>query len=169
MPSPFIVAPWVVDANPDVIRLIMAAFVALSVWPAWASRLRIHGRAGLVVAGAIAGVFGPIIGANGILVAPFFVREDWRKEEIIATLAVGQSVGHLVKITAFSVSGFDVLARLDLLVPMAIAAIAGALIGRRLVGLFSEHTFRLFIRAVMLVLSARLAYDGVGGLIGAAA
>lgn len=164
VPAPFVVAPWVVGAEPDVIRLIMAAFVGLSVWPAWARRLRIHSRVGLVVAGGIAGMIGPIVGANGILVAPFFVRDDWRKEEIIATLAVGQSAGHLLKIAAFAANGFDVFGRLDLLVPMAIAALAGTLIGRRLVGLFSEHTFRTFVGAIMLVLAIKLAYDGVVGL-----
>lgn len=166
VPGPFLVAPLVVDANPDWIRLIMAGFIAMAVWPSWAQRLRIHGRAGLLVAGAIAGIVGPIVGATGILVAPFFLRDDWRKEQIIATMAVAQAAGHLLKIGAFSLNGFNAFARLDLLVPMAIAALVGTLIGRRLVGVFSEAGFRRLIRALMLVLSAKLAWDGLSGLLG---
>ena len=165
VPGPFLVAPLVVDANPDWIRLIMAVFIAMAVWPAWAQRLRIHGRGGLLAAGAIAGVIGPVVGATGILVAPFFLRDDWRKEQIIATMAVAQASGHLLKMAAFSLNGFNVLARLDLLVPMAIAALVGTLIGRRLVGLFSEARFRQMIRAVMLVLAVKLAWDGLAGLL----
>ncbi|MES1928507.1 hypothetical protein SADO_04590 [Salinisphaera dokdonensis CL-ES53] len=165
VPGPFLIAPLVVDANPDWIRLIMAVFIAMAVWPSWAQRLKIHGRVGLLVAGAIAGVVGPVVGATGILVAPFFLRDDWRKEQIIATMAVAQACGHLLKMAAFSMNGFNVLARLDLLVPMAIAALIGTLIGRRLVGLFSEHSFRYMIRIVMLVLSVKLAWDGVAGLL----
>ena len=165
VPGPFLIAPLVVDANPDWIRLIMAVFIAMAVWPTWAQRLKIHGRVGLLVAGAIAGVVGPVVGATGILVAPFFLRDDWRKEQIIATMAVAQASGHLLKMAAFSMNGFNVLARLDLLVPMAIAALIGTLIGRRLVGLFSEHSFRYMIRILMLVLSVKLAWDGVAGLL----
>lgn len=64
VPGPFLVAPLVVDANPDWIRLIMAAFIAMAVWPTWAQRLKIHGRGGLLAAGAIAGVVGPVVGAR---------------------------------------------------------------------------------------------------------
>lgn len=165
VPGPFLSAPLVVAVNPDWIRLIMAAFVALAVWPAWASRLKIHGRVGLVVGGAIGGVLGPVVGATGILVAPFFVRDDWRKEQIIATLAVAQAGSHLLKIAAFSASGFNVLARLDLLVPMAAAALVGTLIGRRMVGVFSEAGFRRAVRVIMVLLAARLAWDGITGLL----
>ena len=165
-PGPFLVAPLVVNADPDWIRLIMAVFLGLAVWPGWAQRLKIHGRGGLLAAGAIAGIVGPVVGATGILVAPFFLRDDWRKEQIIATMAVAQAGGHLLKMAAFSVNGFDVLARLDLLVPMAIAALVGTLIGRRLAGLVSETGFRTLVRAIMLVVSIRLAWAGLTGLLG---
>ena len=107
---------------------------------------------------------GPVVGATGLLVAPFFLRDDWRKEQIIATLAVAQAGSHLLKIGAFSLSGFNVFARLDLLLPMALAALLGTLVGRRLHGVFSERGFRLAVRAVMIVLALRLAWDGLGGL-----
>ncbi|KEZ77127.1 sulfite exporter TauE/SafE family protein [Salinisphaera hydrothermalis] len=164
VPVPFLVAPWVASANPDVLRLIMAVFIALGIWPVWARYLRLHGRAGLLVAGLIAGVMGPLVGGVGVLVAPFFLRDDWRKNNIIATMAVGQMCAHAVKIVAFSINGFNVFARLDLLVPMALAAIAGTLIGRRLGGVLSERVFRIVFRSILLALVAKLAWDGLAGL-----
>lgn len=80
-------------------------------------------------------------------------------------MAVAQASGHLLKMAAFSLNGFNVLARLDLLVPMAIAALVGTLIGRRLVGLFSEARFRQMIRGLMLGLAVKLAWDGLAGLL----
>lgn len=165
-PGSFLVAPLVVDADPDLIRLIMAVFLAVAIWPAWAQRLKIHGRIGLLVAGAIAGLVGPVVGATGILVAPFFLRDDWGRRQIIATMAVAQAGGHLLKIAAFSVNGFNAFERLELLVPMAIAALVGTLIARRMAGLVSEAGFRTLVRAIMLVVSIRLAWDGLAGLLG---
>ena len=125
VPVPFIVAPLVAAANPDVLRIIMAVFIALGVWPAWARWLRLHGRGGLLVAGAIAGVMGPLVGGIGVLVAPFFLRDDWKRENVIATMAVGQACGHAAKIVAFSMAGYNVLVRWDLLVPMVAVSIIG--------------------------------------------
>lgn len=164
VPLPFLVAPWVASANPDVLRLVMAVFIALGIWPVWARYLRLHGRAGLLIAGVIAGVMGPLVGGVGVLVAPFFLRDNWRKNHIIATMAVGQTCAHGVKIAAFSLNGYNVFARLDLLVPMALAAAVGALIGRRLGGLFSERVFRIVFRTILLALAAKLAWDGLAGL-----
>lgn len=165
-PGPFLIAPLVVDANPDWIRLILAAFILAASWPGWAARLRMHGRVGLLVAGAIAGVTGPVVGGVGVLVAPFFLRDDWRKEEVIATMAAAQMLGHALKIVAFSANGFNVFARLDLLVPMVVAAAIGAVIGRQLVRFVSERRFRQLCRAILVLLALKLAFDGALGLIG---
>lgn len=166
IPGPFLIAPLVVDANPDWLRLIMAVFIAMGVWPAWAGYLRMHGNAGLLVAGLIAGVMGPLVGGTGPLVAPFFLRKDWRKEHVIATMAFAQMCSHAVKIVAFSINGYNVLARLDLLLPMAAAVILGTIIGRRLGGYFSERRFRVLVRTILLLLAAKLAFDGMSGLLG---
>ncbi|ROO25218.1 hypothetical protein SAHL_14750 [Salinisphaera orenii YIM 95161] len=165
-PGPFLVAPWVVAADPDWIRLLLGLFILATSWPGWAAHLRMHGRVGLLVAGAIAGVSGPVVGGVGVLVAPFFLRDDWRREEIIATMAVAQMLGHALKIAAFSANGFNVLARLDLLVPMVVAAALGAVIGRRLVRYVSERRFRQLCRAILVVLALKLAWDGLAGMLG---
>ena len=152
--------------EPLLVAVLVAVFVAMGIWPSWAVRLRLHGRVGMLAAGTISGILGPLVGATGILVAPFFLRDDWRKEQIVATMAFAQMCGHALKIAAFSANGFNVFARLDLLIPMLIAAIMGAVIGRQLVGLFSETRFRQLFRLILMVLSLKLGWDGLSGLLG---
>lgn len=167
VPGPFLIAPLVTAANPDVLRLLMAVFIALGIWPVWTRYLHLQSRGGLLIAGVIAGVMGPLVGGIGVLVAPFFLRDNWKKEHVIATMAVAQMCSHAIKIVAFWVNGYNVFARADLLVPMALATIVGAVIGRQLVGLLSEQTFRIVFRSILLLLVVKLAWDGIRGLSGA--
>lgn len=169
VPSPFLVAPLVVRADADALRLLMAAFVLLALVPGWVQRIRLHGPVGMVIAGVIAGGAGMVVGATGLLIAPFFLREDWSKEKVIASIAVCQTLAHLLKIAAFASHGFVLLDELALLLPMSAAVIVGTLLGRRLVGLFDERVFRLVFRTILLLLAARLAYDGATGLLGGGA
>lgn len=163
--TPFAVAPLVARADPDLVRLAMAAFIAVALYPDWLQRLRLHGPAGLVVAGVLAGGLGMVVGATGLLIAPFFLREQWSKETVIATMAVCQTLLHTTKIVAFSSYGFGLLAHWHLLLPMAAAVVAGTLIGRRLVGVLDERRFRVAVRVILALLALRLAYDGAHGVL----
>lgn len=165
VPAPFVVAPLVLNADPDWLRLIMAAFVITAMWPRWAQDLRLHGPSALVIAGAISGGIGMVVGATGILMAPFFLRDDWSRQQIIATMATAAACAHALKLIAFSVYGFDFLARLGWFVPMALAVVAGSFLGRRLIGLFSERLFRIVLRSILALLAFKLAYDGLAGVL----
>ena len=78
-------------------------------------------------------------------------------------MAVGQACGHAAKIVAFSLAGYSVLARWELLVPMVAASIAGTLIGRRLNEHVPEHVFRVVVRAILIALALKLGVDGFRG------
>lgn len=164
VPAPFIMAPLVAQANPDWIRLGMAAFILLAIWPQWISRIRMQGRTGMAVAGGIAGGVGSIVGASGLLIGPFFLRRDWAKETVIATLAAAQAAAHLLKVVAFASFGFAVFDEWELLLPMALAVIAGTLLGRLSAGRVAEGQFRLLFRSVLGILAIKLAWDGLSGL-----
>lgn len=164
VPSPFLVAPLVVRADPDIVRLLMAGFLLLALVPGWIRRIRLHGPAGMVAAGVIAGGAGMVVGATGPLIAPFFMRDDWSKETVIASIAVCQTLSHLLKIVAFAGYGFSLLDQWTLLLPMCVAVIVGTLLGRRLVGVFNERGFRIAFNAILLLLALRLAWDGISGL-----
>lgn len=164
VPAPFVVAPFVVDANPDWIRLGMAAFILLALWPKALSFIHIYGAVGMVSAGVLAGGVGMIVGATGMLIAPFFLNPAWDKQRVIASLAVCQTFAHLLKITAFASYGFSVFEHWQWLIPMALAVIAGTWLGKRLHGRINEKQFQILFRSILALLAIKLAWDGVVGL-----
>lgn len=165
LPAPFALAPLVVALPADVVRIMMAAFLLLALVPGWLVQLRLAGAPGLVVAGALSGGLGTVVGATGLIIAPFFLDRGWPKETVIATMAVCQAAGHATKIAAFAVAGFGLGGQLDLLWPMALAVVAGTALGRWLIGLVDESRFRWLVTMILLVLACQLGVDGVIGLV----
>jgi uncharacterized protein len=163
-PAPFIVAPLIANANEHWMLILMALFIVLTLWPRWIRLLRLEGRTGMVVAGILTGGLGSLVGATGTLIAPLFLRSDWSKQTTIATLAMCQSIAHLLKIIAFSSFGFGILEHWNILVPMCVAVILGTLIGSRLHGRLDEDRFVLIFRGILAVLAFKLLFDGVSGL-----
>ena len=116
-------------------------------------------RWAFVPAGFVGGVITILIGASGPYLAALFLRDDMDRETIIATKAVVQTVGHLLKIPAFLSIRFDYLAHLDLLLPLLACAVAGTLFGTWALGKMGERIFRVFFRVVLLALALRLVLD----------
>lgn len=164
-PAPFIVAPLIANANEHWMLILMAAFILFTLWPRWIRLLRLEGRAGMVVAGILTGGLGSLVGATGTLIAPLFLRSDWSKQTTIATLAMCQSIAHLLKIIAFASFGFGILEHWQLLLPMSLAVIVGTLIGSRLHGRLDEDRFVVIFRVILAVLAIKLLFDGVSGLV----
>ena len=169
VPAPFLVAPLIARADAHVMQLVMAAFLGLSLWPRWLKFVRLEDRAGIIVSGVITGGVGSVVGATGTLIGPFFLRAGWSRETVIATLAVCQAAGHLLKVLAFGVYGFGVLEHWRLLVPMCAAVIAGTFFGRGVGKRFSDDFFDLVFRVILGVLALKLGWDGVTGLMAGAA
>jgi len=114
--------------------------------------------------GAVVGTFGVVVGATGPLIAPFFLRSGWKKEQIIATKATCQAYNHLLKIGAFSLiapmvtgkAAFPVLEQGLLAAPLLGAVVLGTFLGKRLLGHLNEARFRQIYRAVLTVIAIRL-------------
>lgn len=168
IPAPFLALPLVAAFPVDGLRLFMAGFILLALWPGWLARLKLQGTAGLLLSGLVAGGVGMVTGATGLLIAPFFLRDGWSKETVIATMAVCQSAAYLVKIFAFALHGESLLTHWQWLLPMVIAVIIGTLVGRRLVNVFDEAGFRRVFRLLLAVLALKLAWDGASGMLVAA-
>jgi uncharacterized membrane protein YfcA len=166
-PAPFLVAPLIARANEHWLLITMAGFIYLTLWPRWLKWLRLEGRAGMVAAGVITGGLGSLVGATGTLIAPLFLRSDWRKETTIATLALCQAIAHLLKIIAFATVGYGLFEHWQLLLPMVLAVVVGTLIGSRLHGRLSEERFVGMFRLILGALATKLLYDGAMGLLAA--
>ena len=101
------------------------------------------------------------IGATGPLLAPFFLRDDFSKENVIATKAACQFWLHLTKVPAFLVLGFDYVEHLPLLAALIVAVIIGTYSGKRLLARASHRWFLIAFQTVLAALALYLIISGV--------
>lgn len=106
--------------------------------------------------GFVVGVFSVTVGAVGVLFSTFLMRQNLRKEAINGNNAAFSLVGHIVKVVAFGVVGFNFLDHLHLLGVMWASVVVGNFLGRRLHDRISEETFVTLFNATMVVLALRL-------------
>jgi len=167
-PTPFLVAPLVAQANVSVILLLLAGLILMSLLPSLDTRpagATRDDRLSFLLAGFLNGTLGMFVSATGLFVGRLFLRPEWPKEKVIATLAMTQTLGHLLRVFGYASVGFAVTARLDLLLPLVVAVIAGTYAGRQLHRHLDETRFRTLFKGILLVLSLKLIYDGVRGLV----
>ena len=164
-PTPFLVAPFVAEANVNVILLLLASLILSSLIPSKEGGEPLKPVPAVLLAGFLNGTLGMFVSATGLFVGRLFLRPEWPKETVIATLAMTQTLGHLLRVFGYASAGFAVTARLDLLLPLVLAVIAGTFAGRGLHRWLDESRFRTLFKAILVVLSAKLIYDGVTGLL----
>ncbi|MCB0379511.1 MAG: sulfite exporter TauE/SafE family protein, partial [Bdellovibrionales bacterium] len=116
------------------------------------------------ILGLIAGILTPIIGAIGPMLAPFFLRDDLSKEQIVATKASVQLVGHFLKIPAFLYLGFDYGQYGLLITCMVIGVIIGTQVGVKILKRINEKSFRLIFRSALLIAAVRILYKAIHSL-----
>ena len=167
LPTPFFVAPYVAAANVNVILLLLAGLILTSLVPARDGGEPLKLVPAVLLAGFLNGTLGMFVSATGLFVGRLFLRPEWSKETVIATLAMTQTLGHLLRVLAYASVGFAVTTQLDVLVPLLVATVAGTFAGRKLHDFLDESRFRTLFKAILVVLSAKLIYDGVTGLLAA--
>jgi uncharacterized membrane protein YfcA len=119
-----------------------------------------------------------LVGATGPILAPYFIRDDLKKETIVATKALCQSSVHLLKVIIFyflftmGAGEGEVNKYEDLMKPgvtllcLLLAAVIGTVIGKKLMPKVSEAAFRKFYVVVLLIAGYKiLIVDGIWGVI----
>lgn len=116
------------------------------------------------ILGVLVGILNPLIGATGPFMAPFYLRDDLTKEQIVATKACAQAFGHLLKIPAFLYLGFDYSKYLLLTALMIAGVVLGTRYGVGLLKKINEKTFRLIFRSALFIAACRILYKGLVSL-----
>jgi uncharacterized membrane protein YfcA len=163
-PMPFLVAPFVASANVNVVLLLLAGLILVSLVPAKDGGEPLPQTPAVLLAGFLNGTIGMFVGATGLFVGRLFLRPEWSKETVIGTLALTQTLGHLMRVLGYASVGFLVTQRSELLLPLVVAVIAGTFAGKALNQRLPEALFRRLFKAILVVLSLKLIYDGVTGL-----
>jgi hypothetical protein len=136
---------------------IILALVALEFSPAVA-RLRISPRA-LPLGGLLSGFFGGLTGNQGVLRSAFLIRLKLSPEGFAATGAVGAAIVDLSRLAVYGGGASAVALSTDgplrnALICATVAALTGALAGRRLVRTMRGETLRIIVGGTMALIAS---------------
>ena len=107
--------------------------------------------------GVLSGLVTVFIGAAGPLIAPFFINRGLTKENVVATKAACQAIGHLGKMPIFIYFfSLNYLHHWTLLLPLFLAVYCGTKIGKKYLGKLSEQYFKKLFRVVLTIIAIRL-------------
>lgn len=114
---------------------------------------------GFFFVGFGSGLLSLLVGATGPFLAPFFLRSDLSKKQIIASKSLAQTLTHLLKIPAFLSLGFPYQEHLILLSALILAAFLGTFVGLRWLTRINEELFLKIFRGVLFLIACRLLYQ----------
>ncbi|MDA1353437.1 MAG: sulfite exporter TauE/SafE family protein [bacterium] len=106
--------------------------------------------------GLISSCAGSLVGATGPMLAPFFIRDDFSKEEIVSTKAACQILIHIVKFPIFFALGFDYKAYWILLVLMSGGVVLGTFSGTQILKRCSTKYFFILVKVACAIMGGRL-------------
>ena len=140
----------------DAIKLLMGVFILLATY---VPKSKTEIRTGIGVffgLGIISGILSVLLGTPGPLLAPFFVRNDIIKEELIATKAVCQTLSHILNIILYGFIGVNILVHWNILVVLGSAAILGTLLGKKLLTKISDRYFLIAFKVLLTLIALRI-------------
>ncbi len=135
---------------------IGAFILAFLLWRKYKPKLRNPPVWSYGLLGLAAGLLAIFVGATGPFLAPFFLRDDFDNEEVIATKAVCQTWLHLLKIPAFLALSFDYSPYATVLAALVAAVIGGTYFGKHLLNRISKERFVFWFQLVLALLAIYL-------------
>ena len=152
----------VVPAIPPAVVLIgvglFLIWTVLSKPPAWM-------RDWPLLTGTLTSVLSMAFGASGPFVNTYVKSLDQGRHAHVATTAVLLSGQHLLKALAFGVLGFAYAPWAGLIAALILCGLAGTWTGKQVLNRLSDARFRQALNAVLLLLSARLVWQGLSLLL----
>ncbi len=161
LPAGMLSLPLIQHAPPDLLRAGIGVFVLLATWRReWLllgfDPARVPTGPRFMLVGGISGLLGPVIGATGPFISPFFLGLGLTRFELIGTTAACQASGHLAKIVLFGSDGFDFRGAAPLYLGMIAAVVAGTSLGTRLLHRIPEERFPALFKTALTLVALRL-------------
>jgi uncharacterized membrane protein YfcA len=169
LPAGALTIPLVLHAPADALRLAIGIFVLVATWrKSWlllgADPERIPIRPRFALLGAGAGAIGPLVGATGPFIAPFFLDIGLTRFELIGTKAACQATGHLAKLLLFGIAGFAFFDYAGLMLGMASSVIIGTWLGTRLLQHLDDERFTQLYKLTLTAVALRLVWSGFASM-----
>lgn len=139
-----------------IIALLLITFSILEISPSF-QKVQ-FGKSKLVLGGVLSGFFGGLTGIQGAIRSAFLIKSSLSKEAYIAT---GVVIACLVDFTRLSVyasryTAANLHENLTLLISATLAAIAGALIGSKLLKKVTLRFIQLLVAIMLMLISVAL-------------
>jgi uncharacterized membrane protein YfcA len=166
LPAGALTLPLVQITPADALRCGIGVFVLVATWrPGWLllgfDPARVPLRPRFALLGASAGAVGPLVGATGPFIAPFFLGIGLDRFELIGTKAACQAAGHLAKIALFGIAGFAFLAYGGLVVGMAAGVVVGTWLGTKILHRIDDDRFTQLYKTTLTLIALRLVWSGL--------
>jgi uncharacterized membrane protein YfcA len=140
----------------EVVKLMMGIFILVMIFLPKSEKESVLGLRIFFPVGILAGFLGVFFGATGPLTAPFYIRNDILKGELIATKATCQTAIHIVNLILFGSIGINIFVYWKLLACLAAVVIMGALMGKKLLNRLSFKTFIFWFKLVLIIIAVRI-------------
>lgn len=111
-----------------------------------------------VLIGLLTGFMAILVGAVGPMLAIFFIRDDFEKEEIVSSKAMMQLSAHLIKIPAFLYLDFDYMGSIVLISIMGVGVIIGTKVGVNILKKVDKDLFKKLFKSVLFIAGIRIFY-----------
>lgn len=145
----------------NIIKLLLGVFILAVTWLPKSKTERTSSFVLFLPVGVISGFIGIFFGAIGPFIATFFIRKDIIKEQLVATKAACQAIGHTLKVVLFGLIGINVFSNWQLLLALGIAVILGTMIGKKLLGKLSDKAFKRIFKTLLTIIALRIVILGV--------
>ncbi|MAW75744.1 MAG: hypothetical protein CMG09_07480 [Candidatus Marinimicrobia bacterium] len=107
--------------------------------------------------GGISGLASVFVGATGPLIAPFFLKSNLTKENIIANKAACQMITHCTKIPLFIYFfNMSYINEYQILLPLIFAVFIGTNFGKYILQMIPEELFKKLFKAALFLIAIRL-------------
>jgi uncharacterized membrane protein YfcA len=140
----------------NIIKLLMGIFILVVTYLPGSKKESKSSFAIFLPIGFLSGLIGIFFGAIGPFIAPFFVRKDVLKEELVATKATCQSIAHVIKIPLFGFIGANILVYWNTILFLCLAVIVGTIIGKNMLNKMSDVTFKKIFKIILTIIALRL-------------
>ena len=133
--------------------LFLGAFILIATWRTqWLKLFRWHPA----FSGAITSALSMLFGATGPLVMSVVPNEHWSKQSVVGSHGAAMSFQHGFKTLAFGLIGFELLAYWQIILALLMGAVAGNILGQRVLSKISDQRFRVVLKWVLTLLAMRM-------------